>query len=114
MAYGSEGDGVIVCGLLMLLAGLVDSMMALLPEWEWGLADLPNTGTNITVWDNSEVATSTVSSIGGPWAVLARMNVFVPIDHLILVFLVMAAAVIAFLAFRGVRYILNMIRGAGA
>jgi hypothetical protein len=98
----------------MLLAGLVDALMALLPAWEWSLADLPNTGSNMTVWDNGEVVTSSVSSIAGPWAVLARMNGFVPIDHLILVFLVMAAAVVAFLAFRGVRYILNMIRGAGA
>lgn len=104
----------IVCGLLMLLAGLVTSVMGLLPEWNWSLADLPTTGSNMTVWDNGEVVTSSTSAIGGPWGVLARMNVWVPIDHLILVFLVMAAAVVAFLAFRAVRYILNMVRGAGA
>lgn len=104
----------IVCGLLILLTGILDALFNLLPSWSWTLGDLPNTGTNVTAWDQNEVATSSVSALSGPWSVMARTNAFLPVDHLVYAFQFLTVLFVALLAFRAAKWIINIIRGAGA
>lgn len=104
----------ITCGILTVLVGLLDALFALLPTWDWTPGDIPTTGTDITMWDQSVISTGTSSALSGPWVAIARLNRFVPVDHLLmgLQFLMVVASVA--LAFRAVKFIINVVRGAGA
>lgn len=104
----------ILCGLLILLVGLLDALFALLPSWDWTLADVPTTGNDITMWNQSGIAVSGTSALEGPWLALARCNRFVPVDHLLYAVQFLGIVVAAALIFRGVKFVINVIRGAGA
>jgi len=104
---------VIVCGLLVVLTGLLDALFGLLPAWEWTLADVPTLGTEMSAWDQTGVS-GEGSSLTTPFLLMARANRFVPIDHFLYAMQFLALVVGAVLIFRGIKFIINVIRGAGA
>lgn len=104
----------IICGLLTLLTGLLVSLYGLLPEWDWTIADLPTTGANASAWDTNNMVMDNVSALTGPWSMLAKTNRFLPVDHLVYIFQFFMLLTAVLVVFRVVRWIINIIRGAGA
>jgi hypothetical protein len=105
---------VIVCAILTLFVGLLDALFALLPTWSWTAGDIPTTGTNITMWDQGDMAVSGSSALSGPWLALARTNLFMPVDHLLYAIQLLILVAAAGMAFRAAKFIINVVRGAGA
>lgn len=106
----------IICALLQLLVGLLDALFALLPEWDWTVAELPENGNNlgVTMWDQVAVGLDNLSPLHSLFLLMARMNKFVPVDQFISAVQFMASVITVVLVFRGLKWIINVVRGAGA
>jgi hypothetical protein len=75
--------------------------------------DVPAAGDNVVIWNQGEMATSTSSALSGPWAVLAKVNTFLPVDQVLLGLNFFSLLIAAGLAFRFGRFVIGIVRGSG-
>lgn len=106
----------IVCAILEILIGLLDALFALLPDWEiagWSdVAHSSGAGELITVGGVSGIEAS--GPLPGLLKTLMAVNHYVPVDHVIWFMTLTLLVIFACLGFRAVRWIINVVRGAGA
>lgn len=107
---------VIVDGLLMLITGLIQSVWQFVPEW-----DLTENFFNMMRVDgrgwtpeggmvNDAPATSTFDYI---LFTMWQMNNYIPVDHLLALFILVSGLWIAALGFRAARWVIGVLRGSG-
>lgn len=106
----------IICAILQLFVGLLDAIFAILPAWDWTMDELPDNGggAEVTMWDQSAVAVANLSPVQTFFLFMARMNKFMPVDQFLLAIQFVGSVVTAILAFRAVRWVINVVRGSGA
>jgi len=104
----------ILCAILTFFVGILNALFALLPDWDWTASDMAAVDGSAVIGDSGTIVTDGTNPLDAFGALAAKVNGYVPVDHAIwsLQFLILLWSVI--LAFRAVRWIINVVRGAGA
>lgn len=106
----------IVDGLLMLIAGIVQFAYDLLPDWDVTtnfLHAMRVDGRGYTPMGGYVEGAGSTSAFDYILASMWQMNKFVPVDHLVAALSLVVAFWGAVLAYRLAKYLIGVVRGAG-
>jgi hypothetical protein len=102
----------ITCALLDMLTALLVGLYALLPDWSLDIGAVIGS-TSADIPDLQYTVTSGQDSLTMMLVWLQKYNNFLPVAEVFLMISALAALVAVVLAYKGVRYIVAVVRGSG-
>lgn len=109
----------IVDALIGLLVGILNGLYSLLPSWTWGnyftstTFSRPGSEANMPFPADEWGTATTASPVTGIITMVSKWNIVLPIYECLIIINAVMTFAVAFAAWRGVAWLIGVIRGSG-